>query len=79
MISLDGGKIWSAAKLGQDLGKYAFRVWSYEWDAKTKGDYTIMVRAINRIGNIQPLADEIGWNAGGYQYNAVDAVNVKIV
>jgi sulfoxide reductase catalytic subunit YedY len=38
-----------------------------------------MVRAINRIGNIQPMPDEIGWNAGGYQYNAVDHVNVKIV
>jgi DMSO/TMAO reductase YedYZ molybdopterin-dependent catalytic subunit len=79
MVSLDSGKSWSASKLGKDLGKYAFRTWNYEWEAKTKGDYTIMVRAINRIGNIQPLADEIGWNAGGYQYNAVDAVNVKIV
>jgi sulfoxide reductase catalytic subunit YedY len=38
-----------------------------------------MVRAINRIGNIQPQVNEIGWNAGGYQYNAVDSVNVKIV
>ncbi len=38
-----------------------------------------MARAINRIGNIQPQVDEIGWNAGGYQYNAVDVVNVKIV
>ncbi|MDD5212437.1 MAG: Ig-like domain-containing protein, partial [Sulfuricurvum sp.] len=79
MISLDHGKSWSAAKLGQDLGKFAFRTWNFEWDAKTKGDYTIMVRAINRIGNIQPMPDEIGWNAGGYQYNAVDSVNVKIV
>lgn len=79
MISLDGGKSWSAAKLGQDYGKFAFRPWSFEWEPKTKGEFTIMARAINRIGNIQPLPDEIGWNAGGYQYNAVDNVNVKIV
>lgn len=79
MISLDSGKSWSAAKLGHDLGKYAFRMWSYEWETKTKGNYTIMTRAINRIGNIQPMADEIGWNAGGYQYNGVDSVSVKIV
>lgn len=78
-ISTDGGKSWSASKLGQDLGKYAFRTWSFEWETKAKGEHTIMARAINRIGNIQPLADEIGWNAGGYQYNAVDIVNVKIV
>jgi len=79
MISLDSGKSWSAAKLGEDHGKFAFRPWSYDWEPKTKGAYTIMVRAINRIGNIQPMPDEIGWNAGGYQYNAVDHVNVKIV
>ncbi|HEX5330889.1 molybdopterin-dependent oxidoreductase [Sulfuricurvum sp.] len=79
MISLDGGKNWSAAKLGQDHGKFAFRPWSFEWETKTKGDFTIMARAINRIGNIQPMPDEIGWNAGGYQYNAVDNVSVKIV
>ncbi|MFH0710321.1 MAG: molybdopterin-dependent oxidoreductase [Pseudomonadota bacterium] len=79
MISLDGGKSWSAAKLSAENGKYAFRMWTYEWDAKIKGDFSIMARAINRIGNIQPQVDEIGWNAGGYQYNAVDVVNVKIV
>jgi DMSO/TMAO reductase YedYZ molybdopterin-dependent catalytic subunit len=79
MISLDGGKSWSAAKLAAENGKYAFRMWTYEWETKTKGDFSIMARAINRIGNIQPQVDEIGWNAGGYQYNAVDVVNVKIV
>lgn len=79
MISLDGGKSWSAAKLSAENGKYAFRMWTYEWETKNKGDFSIMARAINRIGNIQPQVDEIGWNAGGYQYNAVDVVNVKIV
>ncbi|WP_298691690.1 molybdopterin-dependent oxidoreductase [uncultured Sulfuricurvum sp.] len=79
MISTDGGKSWSTTALQKDLGKYAYRQWVYQWEPKAKGEYTIMVRAINRIGNIQPMADEIGWNAGGYQYNAVDIVNVKIV
>ena len=79
MISLDSGKSWMATKLEKDSGKYAFRKWVFEWPAFAKGDFTIMVRAISKIGKIQPLADEIGWNAGGYQYNAVDSVNVKIV
>lgn len=79
MISVDGGKSWSATALQKDYGKYAYRQWSYSWEPKAKGEYTIMVRAINRIGNIQPQENEIGWNAGGYQYNAVDHVNVKIV
>ena len=79
MISLDGGKSWSSTQLQKDHGKYAYRPWSFSWEPKTKGEYSIMVRAINRIGNIQPLPGDIGWNAGGYQYNAVDVVNVKIV
>ena len=79
MISLDGGKSWSATELQKDYGKYAYRQWNYSWEPKAKGEFTIMVRAINRIGNIQPLPGDIGWNAGGYQYNAVDVVNVKIV
>jgi DMSO/TMAO reductase YedYZ molybdopterin-dependent catalytic subunit len=79
MISLDNGKSWMATKLQKDLGNYAFRKWVFEWDAKTKGAHTIMVRAISRIGKIQPQINEIGWNAGGYQYNAVDAVPVMVV
>lgn len=79
MISTDGGKSWSATNLEKDYGRYAYRQWTYHWEPKAKGEYTLMVRAINRIGNIQPLANEIGWNAGGYQYNAVDVVDVKIV
>lgn len=79
MISTDGGKSWSATDLEKDYGRYAYRQWTFQWEPKAKGEYSIMVRAINRIGNIQPQANEIGWNAGGYQYNAVDVVNVKIV
>lgn len=79
MISLDGGKSWSSTHLQKDYGKFAYRPWTFLWEPKAKGEYTIMVRAINRIGNIQPLPEDIGWNAGGYQYNAVDSVNVKIV
>ncbi len=79
MISLDGGKTWGTTRLEKELGKYAYRKWVYEWEPKTKGEHSIMVRAINKIGKIQPLASEIGWNAGGYQYNAVDIVKVRIV
>ncbi|MCK9372828.1 MAG: molybdopterin-dependent oxidoreductase [Sulfuricurvum sp.] len=79
MISVDGGKSWSPTALEKDYGKFAYRPWTFVWEPKAKGEYTIMVRAINRIGNIQPLPEDIGWNAGGYQYNAVDSVNVKIV
>jgi len=43
---LDGGKTWTAAKLGKDLGKYSFR----EWKLPVKlaaGSYELKVRATN--------------------------------
>src|SRR3979490_3619707 len=27
-VSIDGGKTWTAARLGKDLGKYSFREWT---------------------------------------------------
>ena len=47
--STDGGKSWSQATLGDDLGRFAFRPWSFALSAK-RGDNTVMVRATNAIG-----------------------------
>src|SRR5450631_4615049 len=33
-VSADGGKNWTEAALGEDLGKYAFRAWSHEFVPK---------------------------------------------
>jgi DMSO/TMAO reductase YedYZ molybdopterin-dependent catalytic subunit/cytochrome c5 len=30
-VSTDGGKSWSKAVLGQDLGKFSFRRWKHDW------------------------------------------------
>ena len=79
LISFDNGKIWKKTKLGIDNGRYAFRQWSYQWKPTVTGEYTIMIRAFNRIGNTQPFIQDIGWNPAGYQYNAIDSINVKIV
>ena len=51
-VSTDGGKTWSAATLGDDLGRYAFRPWSFELNAK-RGKNTVMVNATNKIGQTQ--------------------------
>src|SRR5262249_32618544 len=29
-VSTDGGKTWAAVKLGQDLGRFAFRPWNFD-------------------------------------------------
>jgi len=74
VLSSDGGKTWTAARLGQDLGRYSFR----EWQATIRlpaGTHDLKVRAINRIGQTQPM--EPLWNPAGYMRNVVETVRVK--
>ena len=67
-VSTDGGKTWSSATLGQDLGPYAFRAWSFELNAK-KGKNSVMVNATNNIGQSQTAA--LIFNPAGYHNNVI--------
>jgi hypothetical protein len=69
-ISEDGGKSWSAAKLGEDYGAYSFRTWETTWTPKVAGRYTLAARATDEKGNVQP--DETVWNPGGYLWNRIE-------
>jgi DMSO/TMAO reductase YedYZ molybdopterin-dependent catalytic subunit len=69
-ISEDGGKNWSAAKLGEDHGEYSFRTWEAAWTPKSPGKHTVAVRATDEKGNVQP--DEPVWNPGGYLWNRIE-------
>jgi sulfite oxidase len=75
-ISTDAGTTWSAAKLGHDQSHFAWRLWSYHWRAEKTGDYTIMSRATDSLGRIQPLA--AAWSPSGYLNNTVDQVNIHV-
>ncbi len=74
-VSIDGGASWTPATLGHDHARYAWRLWSYEWKAKG-GDYTILSRATDSQGRIQPSTP--AWNPSGYLYNAVDQVKIHV-
>jgi DMSO/TMAO reductase YedYZ molybdopterin-dependent catalytic subunit len=66
-ISADAGKTWAAAKLSSNPSKYGFRRFTYQWKA-TEGQHTLISRATNEAGQIQPVEPE--WNPSGYLYNA---------
>ncbi len=72
-ISTDGGKTWSAAALGQDLGKYSFRPWQASVRLPA-GQHALKVRAVNAIGQTQPM--DALWNPSGYMRNVVETTNV---
>jgi sulfite oxidase len=75
-ISTDGGSSWNAAKLGHEQEHYAWRLWSCDWRPSKSGDYTIMSRATDTQGRVQPAVGE--WNPSGYLNNAVDQVKIHV-
>ena len=77
LISKDGGRTWSEATLGKDLGNYSFREWELGGVALPAGKHELKVRAFNRVGESQPL--EAQWNPNGYLRNVVETTNVKAV
>ncbi len=76
-VSVDGGETWSAATFEPaDLGDWAWRGFTYEWDATEPGACVICCRARDEAGNVQPL--EAAWNVGGYANNSVQRVVVTV-
>jgi sulfite dehydrogenase (cytochrome) subunit A len=76
LLSTDAGHTWSETRLGPDLGRYSFR----EWRATVqlpRGQHELKVRAINRIGESQPIAPL--WNPTGYMRNVVETVRVHAI
>jgi len=73
-ISTEGGAVWSAAKLGEDLGRFAFRPWSHEFIAKPGGN-TVTVRATNAIGQTQTAS--LILNPAGYHHNVMQTVTLN--
>jgi DMSO/TMAO reductase YedYZ molybdopterin-dependent catalytic subunit len=74
-VSIDGGNRWASARLGEGISAYAWRPWSYEWDASI-GEYELAVRASDAAGNVQPTSQN--WNYEGVQNNAVQRVRVVV-
>jgi len=72
-VSTDSGNSWSAAKLGQDLGRFAFRPWSFDLSAK-RGKNTVMVNATNKIG--QGQTSELIFNPAGYHNNVMQNISL---
>lgn len=72
-VSTDGGKTWASAKLGQDLGRFALRPWSFDLSAK-RGKNTVMVNATNKLGQTQ--VSELIFNGAGYHNNVMQNISL---
>jgi len=74
-LSDDGGATWSEAMLGGAPSEYAWRAWSYSWNAMP-GEHELCVRATDAAGHTQP--SNANWNLEGVENNAIQRVRVVV-
>ncbi len=74
--STDGGQNWRPATLGEGLGRYSFREFTFPFKPEP-GAHDLRVRAWNRGGESQPL--QARWNPSGYMRNVVESLVVTAV
>lgn len=68
-VSLDSGRSWKAARLTGEATKFGWRLWEYSSPVSGDGHYTVLARARDASGDVQPLVQE--WNPSGYLWNVV--------
>ncbi len=75
-LSTDAGKTWQRAKLGKELGRFAFRTFAYSFTPRSKGRRIVMARAANKIGQTQ--TSELILNPAGYHHNLIHSVAINV-
>jgi len=75
-ISADGGSTWKDALLDRQHDPHAWRLWSFVWTPTAPGKATLLARATDSRGSVQPK--EAVWNQSGYFHNAWHRVDVEV-
>jgi DMSO/TMAO reductase YedYZ molybdopterin-dependent catalytic subunit len=75
-VSTDGGAHWQNAQLSAQKLPFAWRLFTINWTPKEPGYYTIMSRATDTAGRVQPILPP--WNPSGYLWNGIDRVGVTL-
>lgn len=74
-VSTDGGQSWRPASLGEDLGRFAWRQWSFPFTPAEAGRYAMMARATNNQGVSQ--VTKLVFSPSGYNNNVIQTVAVE--
>ena len=75
-VSVDSGATWQPATLIGQAVKYAWRRFSFAYDATRQDTHTILSRATDAKGHAQPISPP--WNPSGYLWNAPDQVRIEV-
>jgi DMSO/TMAO reductase YedYZ molybdopterin-dependent catalytic subunit len=75
-VSCDGGNSWSEANLKGASIKNAWRLWEFEWQTPSPGNYTLMARATDSRGRMQPMEHDT--NGGTYMISHCLPIEVEV-
>jgi hypothetical protein len=75
-VSADGGGTWARAELGQDLGRFSWRPFTFAFRPQRAGVLTVMARAANRIGATQ--TSDLVFNPAGYHNNVMQRLELHV-
>jgi sulfite oxidase len=75
-LSFDDGKTWEPARLVGEDEPYAWRQWQFLWKPKGSGPTSILCRATDSSGQVQPPTTP--WNPSGFLWNGWDRVSVTV-
>jgi DMSO/TMAO reductase YedYZ molybdopterin-dependent catalytic subunit/mono/diheme cytochrome c family protein len=75
-VSADGGLSWTPARLLGSDDPRVWRRWDLPWTPPASGQFTLLSRATDSTGQVQPVTAE--WNRLGYAYNAIQGVHISV-
>jgi len=57
-VKIDDGS-WQKASMASGQSKYAWKIFTYDWNGASPGEHTIVSRATDANGNVQPTSDDL--------------------
>jgi DMSO/TMAO reductase YedYZ molybdopterin-dependent catalytic subunit len=75
-VSTNGGVTWLAATLGATPDAHAWQLWAFEWTPPAAGSCTLMARATDSAGRVQPMAHDT--NHENYMVHHVLPIEVRV-
>jgi DMSO/TMAO reductase YedYZ molybdopterin-dependent catalytic subunit len=75
-LSFNEGQSWQRAAINSGGDRYAWRIFSFEFVPRNPGYTTVLARATDSRGNLQPMLTP--WNPLGYFWNSIHRVGFVV-
>ena len=75
-VSCDSGRSWGEATLNGEATENAWRLWEFGWQTLSPGGYTLMARATDSRGRMQPMERDA--NGGTYMIRHCLPIEVEV-